>query len=515
MRRGSLHMSFTDQERVRPGGWWARRGLGEIVETVQWLLIALILALFFRAFIMEAYRIPTGSMAATLKGAHFRLYCHQCGYRFDRGFDSGDYGLSENALPADDKEIPHDCRCPGCGCDLKFDEPMWVANGDRVLVLKCQYQFAEPKRWDVIVFKDPADPSSNVIKRLVGLPGETIEIIDGDIYIDGRITRKPDKLQRELWIPVYDNDYQPVRPQEKSFHGRSWCLPWQFDSTAWHVDANNVTRFELLREDSELYKLVYDGSAGNGLRAGYAYNGATYRDIRPYCSDLKVRFFAQGRGQLCAGAELSKYGRSWRGWVEDGTMFIGQVVEGEVERVVERPLTEDPGAGAMIIFTNVDHLLTFQCGKDRVTCDLGEGPDDAGERLAEIAPTVEIFARGKVRVSHLAIFRDIHYTVQHFSGGDGPAKAVEGNGFRLGANEYFVLGDNSPNSYDGRWWTKPGVGNNGVSYRAGVVPRSYLVGKAVFVYWPSGLRFFEKSRPAIVPNIGQMRFIYGGSESGR
>jgi len=169
----------------------------------------------------------------------------------------------------------------------------------------------------------------------------------------------------------------------------------------------------------------------------------------------------------------------------------------------------------MIVFTNVDHRLTFQYGKDSVTYDLGEGPDDAGQRLAEITPTVEIFARGKVRISHLAIFRDIHYTVQHFYGSNGPVRAAQDNGFTLEANEYFVLGDNSPNSYDGRWWAKPGTGNNGISYRAGVVPRDYLVGKAVFVYWPSGLRFLEKSRPAIVPNVGQIRFIHGGSESGR
>jgi len=78
-----------------------------------------------------------------------------------------------------------------------------------------------------------------------------------------------------------------------------------------------------------------------------------------------------------------------------------------------------------------------------------------------------------------------------------------------------VLGDNSPNSEDGRWWDSSGIGNNGLRYEAGIVPRDYLVGKAVFVYWPSGFqcelgRF--KSIFAIIPDIGQMRFIYGGKE---
>jgi signal peptidase I len=508
-------MSSTDREHAGPDVWQAERRFKQVFETVQWLLIALILALFFRAFIMEAYRIPTGSMATTLKGAHFRFCCRRCGYGFDRGFDSSDYGLPKDALPDSGEEIPRDCRCPNCGYDMEFDEPMWVANGDRILVLKCRYQFVEPKRWDVVVFKDPADPVENVIKRLIALPGETVEIIDGDIYIDGKIARKPDKLQKELWIPVYNNDYQPVGPNDESFRGRRWHLPWRFDGTVWRIDANDVTCFESLHEGTGLGELVYDDSAGNGLRAGYVYNGATYQDVRPYCSDLKVRFFAQGRGSLCIGAELSKYGRSWRGWVEDGMMFIGRVVDGEIEQLVGKQVSENINDGSMMVFTNVDHLLTFQCGRDNVVYDLGEGPDDAGERLTEIAPSVKVLAGGKVLISHLAIFRDIHYTVQHFYGNEGPARAAEGNGFTLEADEYFVLGDNSPNSYDGRWWDEPGIGNNDIAYRTGVVPRDYLVGKAVFVYWPSGFRLFQKSRPAVIPDFGQMRLIYGGLKSRR
>ena len=52
----------------------------EIANTFEWLITAFILAFVFRAFVMEAFRIPTGSMADTLKGAHFRLACPQCGY---------------------------------------------------------------------------------------------------------------------------------------------------------------------------------------------------------------------------------------------------------------------------------------------------------------------------------------------------------------------------------------------------------------------------------------------------
>ena len=56
-------------------------------------------------------------------------------------------------------------------------------NGDRILVSKFCYQFSEPKRWDVIVFHYPEKATLNFIKRLVGLPGETVRISHGALWI--------------------------------------------------------------------------------------------------------------------------------------------------------------------------------------------------------------------------------------------------------------------------------------------------------------------------------------------
>jgi len=155
----------------------------EIANTFEWLITAFILAFLFRAFIMEAYRIPTGSMADTLKGAHFRLRCPQCGYKYDYGFMPEKYGMLQDTLPLGPVELPT-THCPSCGYYPKSKARRQIAGGDRILVLKCIYQFFEPKRWDVVVFKNPLEPKVNYIKRLVGRPGDTIEIINGDIYIN-------------------------------------------------------------------------------------------------------------------------------------------------------------------------------------------------------------------------------------------------------------------------------------------------------------------------------------------
>jgi hypothetical protein len=166
----------------------------------------------------------------------------------------------------------------------------------------------------------------------------------------------------------------------------------------------------------------------------------------------------------------------------------------------------------MFKFANVDHLLVLEFGDEKLIKDLGRGPQDAGERKTNIEPKATIFGAGELAVSHLALFRDIHYTGSN-SYSNELGRATEGNPLTLEADQFFMLGDNSPRSEDGRWWPRPGKGNNGRIYGAGIVPRDYLVGKALFVYWPAGFKPFPKFPLAIVPNVGEIRFIYGGSNN--
>jgi signal peptidase I len=162
----------------------------------------------------------------------------------------------------------------------------------------------------------------------------------------------------------------------------------------------------------------------------------------------------------------------------------------------------------LVKFANVDHQLIFQFGSEKLTYEL----KDVGQIRADIPPRVEILGSGKLTLSHVAIFRDIHYTASKYANGPKNGRATKDKPFTLEEDEFFVLGDNSPNSEDGRWWTRPGLANKGISaYRVGIVPRNYLVGKALFVYWPSGYRPFAEFPFGIIPNIGRMRFIYGGS----
>jgi signal peptidase I len=168
----------------------------------------------------------------------------------------------------------------------------------------------------------------------------------------------------------------------------------------------------------------------------------------------------------------------------------------------------EQGGFTLLRFANVDHQLVLEFGGEKLVYDLGTGPEDAGVRHVDIKPEVSIVGCGEVAVRHVAIFRDMHYTAMDASGRE-IVRGNEGDSFELGDDEFFVLGDNSPASFDSRWWNGPGMGNNGKEYRQGIVPREYLVGKAFFVYWPGGSKAYKKSL-RLVPYVGGMKRIYGG-----
>ncbi|MCA9178891.1 MAG: hypothetical protein KDB14_30720 [Planctomycetales bacterium] len=140
-------------------------------ETVESIVVAVILAFLFRSFVAEAFIIPTGSMAPTLQGRHTDVACDGCGFRYRCGASRSD---------------PSEVACPNCGLQkepaggrFSNERPF---SGDRILVSKFAYDLKRPQRWDVIVFKFPGNAKQNYIKRLVGLPNELLKIWHGNAY---------------------------------------------------------------------------------------------------------------------------------------------------------------------------------------------------------------------------------------------------------------------------------------------------------------------------------------------
>ncbi len=64
-------------------------------------------------------------------------------------------------------------------------------DADQLIVDKISYRFSEPERFDVVVFPYRYEQNKRYIKRIIGLPGETVQIIDGEVYIDGEKLKDP------------------------------------------------------------------------------------------------------------------------------------------------------------------------------------------------------------------------------------------------------------------------------------------------------------------------------------
>jgi signal peptidase I len=126
-----------------------RRGqAGEAVETVKTVVYALLIALVLRVIVFQPYTIPSSSMEPGLVTGDYIVV------------SKWPYGWSRASIP--------------------FDLPLFhgrIGGG-------------EPKRGDVIVFRLPRNPSETYIKRLIGLPGDRVQVVGGEVRVNGRTIRR-------------------------------------------------------------------------------------------------------------------------------------------------------------------------------------------------------------------------------------------------------------------------------------------------------------------------------------
>jgi signal peptidase I len=519
-------------------------------ETIESIVIALILAFVFRAFIVEAFRIPTGSMAPTLYGAHGKVICTDCGVEFAYGVR--DPEENRHTLPV--RRSSH-AVCPNCNhvnTNLRINDEFENAEGgDRILVLKWPLdlgaEFFNPKRWEVTVFKDPSDGETNFIKRLVGVPNEVLMILDGDIYVapteelsvptleelrqivhekyllrEGlargrlrpvsdrvraeldekmRIARKSNAAQRILWFGVYDHDHPPRDPDRNQ---PRW-EPARAAQSGWDT-SNRRVHFQDRGLSDDYIELH-----GKPVRATNAYN-VLANGLPPLVSDQRVRFVltpeaGQGRIHL----RLEKHKRTFWATVDfDGTVSL---TESTVEPTMQTPALATanigplaPGRPVEVSFEHLDFRLALRVGGKEVLATSDDpaspgyyAPDLAKLRSyrAQLSTLPRIYAQGgNLSLIHLIVERDVHYfTEPHsrlldLSWAPEDGWATPDCPVLLRENEYFMLGDNTAASKDARLWDRAAASlrSRGEAFQLGTVPRDQLIGEAFFVYWPAGHR---------------------------
>ncbi|WP_272699234.1 signal peptidase I [Desulfovibrio sp. Fe33] len=146
-------------------------------DTLEAIVVALLLAFVIRAFIVQAFKIPSGSMLETLQ--------------------IGDHLLVS--------KFAYDVRLPS---------NIWLDTTDGKVLMKT----GDPQRGDIVVFLFPEDESKDFIKRVIGLPGETLEVRNKVVYINGRALDEPYVLHTKAdTLPVRDNFGPVVIPQGEYF----------------------------------------------------------------------------------------------------------------------------------------------------------------------------------------------------------------------------------------------------------------------------------------------------------
>lgn len=406
-------------------------------DTLESIVVAFILAFVFRAFLVEAFVIPTGSMAPSLYGKHGHHRCPTCQYSFAYGIRepirlaSGDLieGTLENRYGG---RRPFSLRCPNCrwagegNTQLNDgDAPVVEDAGDRILVLKWPYdvggRWLGPQRWDVVVFKDPKDGETNFIKRLLGLPGEVLQIVNGNLYTAPvesvradilealspqqsasdpsilasgtlsdeqlmaladvlTIRRKSDVVaQSSLWMLHYDHDFIPVLDQARGrrsiegFDPPYWEGATREDVAAWDA-GQPVVRFDPSSDPERLFRLELKGPA---IRDDYGYNNVYQGNAKPEAprpvDDVRLRFVVfpgkrvgSSEGELVLS--LSTGSNQFQARIlEDGKVFLekrlhdsrgGYWIDLKNKVRDSEPLV--PGVPRLVEFENLDYRVALR-----------------------------------------------------------------------------------------------------------------------------------------------------------
>lgn len=484
-----------------------------VKETLESIIVAFALAFVFRAYIVEAFVIPTGSMAPTLLGQHLTCQCEQCGYTFK-------VDASEQA----NAERYNTLVCPMCFYPNSVHPETRTRSGDRILVQKYLYGFQEPDRWDVVVFKNPrretvgpprlpSGPRQNYIKRLVGLPNEQIALLDGNVYVrprddagpwriarktDPRANRRWEDIQRTVFQPIYHTRYVPLDggtlgPARVNY---PWRQPWRPAAGQWDIDRG---RFHLRKApDGAAARLVFDFDPMPGGRLGYG------EPIARYAYDQSAEhFFDRGLSYTFWGKMRDERRPEPIDAVEDIRLAVAVSPQTDTLtvrlRTTARLDSQDAGPQPITLQVTPDGVAAFLVpGHDPIVAAEAGPPLRAGQPVAiemwyvdqELRawingrcvlehrfdwewekllnrpapaplPSVAIeLEGGGATVQNIELDRDLYYTAQKagaYAGNAGFSRTrreakASGEPFVLHDDEFFVIGDNGPISEDGRFW---------------------------------------------------------------
>ena len=364
-------------------------------------------------------------MAPTLPGEHFRIQCGDCQFCFN---------IDANNFPKSNRAV-----CPNCG----FSKNSFKTNS--VLPpAKANIITGRPiNRWDLVAFRRPgSDGIENelIIKRVVGMPGEKVQIENGEVVIDGRIIAKPDRVLHSVKIPVFDSMYRPENAVVQRWKNEQVASSWQAGGKGWRFAGKLGQR---QATDWMLYQHIR-GYRHSGIREkvfpiedSYAFNQNVARQLHAIDEVLlnveaKLNDTAELTLQMqiedrLAEATVSRNRIALSLRNKDGQILDSQNREQELL-----------SASSTVQLSNFDGWLVLAV--DAVPQAKLALPQTFNGRLQLRIGA----ANGEINLDRIQVFRDIVY-LKSTSRGAQPVGRIH-----LSDDQYFLLGDNSPISIDSR-----------------------------------------------------------------
>ena len=442
-----------------------------LVEGAAMTIIGVVLASTWH---IRSFVVSGPSMAETLVGEYHRLTCDDCGHVFRCTADESEM-LGLRAV------------CPNCGgvAGRLDTAPRLAADG--VLVDRSAFLFRSPRRWELAVFRGAEHGSQVYVKRVVGLPGERIELRHGDVYANGAIQRKNLSQQRSMAVLVYDSSHEPASL------GSRW-LPEAADSS-WR------------QAGPRYWRANTTSSSGDGTIDWLTYH---HRRRRPGAADLTDELpiaddcgFNQTRPVTESHLVRDLMVRC-RMRVAHSPTVTWLITDGVSQFVVEMDFANARSTVIQDGRTLGKTSWSGAANADAVLCELALCDEQVllgldGREVVRMAynspglpfrPTsrpISVGTRGDgVELWDVVVLRDVYY---------GPGGGGAGQQDWLDGDEYFVLGDNSPASLDSRGWPRPGV------------PADNLKGKPLLAY-PSGAWAGGAAQQFQVPDPARFRYIH-------
>ena len=208
--------------------------------------VAVALAVLIKLCLFQSFAATTNLMAPTLVGDHWLSKCVQCGQpNYCSPMLNWDRSLPERLRP---KLI-----CENFHVTQSADISRKQRSPDRFLVAK----FLKPNRWDVVAFRLPENPDVVLSSRVVGLPGETVHIDDGDVWINSVRQVPPESLTGIEYLaePVPYSVTEPWTKDKKAVLGEDELFvlsdnsAMSFDSRSWQQGAPDHNSFAVPQEN--------------------------------------------------------------------------------------------------------------------------------------------------------------------------------------------------------------------------------------------------------------------------